>query len=132
MTDRAPTLTLAIPALNESAIILGNVAELERWMAENLPEVEFEILVIDDGSTDGMGEMLDRAAADDPRLRVVHHPRNLGRGRAIRTAMEYSDGAWLIALDADLSYSPEHILGVICPLLHHHPWILAVSTLQNP
>lgn len=116
MTDHAPKLTLAIPALNESAIILGNIAELGRWMGENLPEIDFEILVIDDGSTDGMGDMLDRAASADPRVRVVHHPRNLGRGRAIRTAMENSGGSWLIALDADLSYSPDHIPALLAPL----------------
>lgn len=111
-----PTLTLAIPALNESAIILDNAAELAVWMAEHLPDVSFEILVIDDGSTDGMGELLDRASQADDKLRVVHHPQNLGRGRGVRTAMREARGQFLIVLDADLSYGPEHIPALLQPL----------------
>lgn len=112
----APMLTLAIPALNESAIILENAAELKGWMTQNLPEVPFEILVIDDGSTDGMGDLLEAAAAEDPRLRVVHHVQNMGRGRGVRTAMAESDSDYLIVLDADLSYGPEHIPALLEPL----------------
>lgn len=109
-------LTLAVPAFNESAIIMGNVAELKRWMGENMPETSFEILVIDDGSTDGMGELLDWMAANDTQLRVAHHPRNMGRGRGVRTAMRESRSAYMIALDADLSYGPDHIPALLAPL----------------
>lgn len=112
----SPTLTLAIPALNESAIILKHVDELTSWMGANLPDVSFEILVVNDGSTDGMGELLESAADGDPVLRVAHHAQNMGRGRGVRTAMTESKGDYLIVLDADLSYGPEHIPALLEPL----------------
>lgn len=117
MTKEEPvTLTLAIPALNEAPIIMGNVNELKHWMAENLPDLIFEVLIIDDGSTDGMGELLDEEALCDKHLRVVHHSVNMGRGHGVRTAMKASRGEYLIVLDADLSYGPEHIPALLEPL----------------
>lgn len=127
MTDKL-MLTLAIPALNESSIILGNVKELKGWMEANLPDVSFEILVINDGSTDGMGELLDQAAAADPQVRVAHHAQNLGRGRAVRTGMADSTSDYLIVLDADLSYGPEHIPDLLDPLRRNR----ADVTLASP
>lgn len=112
-----PTLSLVIPALNESKIIMTHVRELQGWMAKNLPDLIYEILVINDGSTDGMGEMLEAECANDPTLRVLHHPVNMGRGRAVRTGMEGSESDYLIALDADLSYGPDHIKALLEPLM---------------
>ncbi len=116
MPANIPTLTLAIPALNENAIILENVAELKAWMRENMATTSFEIIVINDGSTDGMGERLDAAALEDDELRVVHHPSNFGRGRGVRTAMRSAKGDFLIVLDADLSYAPDHVPALLEPL----------------
>jgi glycosyltransferase involved in cell wall biosynthesis len=109
-------LSLIIPAYNEAAIILRNVEEVGRWMAEKEPQLAYEIVVVDDGSTDGMGELLDECARTDPRLRVAHHNGNRGRGRAIRTGFEQSAGRYVICLDADLSYSPDHIPALLEPL----------------
>src|SRR3954471_17880093 len=109
-------LSLIIPAYNESAIILRNVEEIERWMAEHQPEIAYDIVVIDDGSTDGTGEVLNERAKTDPRLKPLHHNGNRGRGRAIRTGFEQSSGRFVICLDADLSYSPEHIPRLLEPL----------------
>jgi glycosyltransferase involved in cell wall biosynthesis len=109
-------LSLIIPAYNESAIILRNVEEIERWMAEHQPQIGYEILVIDDGSTDGTGALLDERAKTDPRLKPLHHNGNRGRGRAIRTGFEQSTGRFIICLDADLSYSPDHIPRLLEPL----------------
>lgn len=128
MSDTPPMLTLAIPALNESSIILDNVVELKRWMGEHLPEVTFEILIIDDGSTDGMDQLLQDASASDPHLRVAHHAQNMGRGRAVRTAMAETESDYLIVLDADLSYGPEHIPALLGPLRENR----ADLTLASP
>ena len=113
----SPQLSLAIPALNESRIIIAHVHELHAWMSEQLPEISYEVIVINDGSTDGMAEILEKECESDPSLRVLHHPVNMGRGRAIRTAIENSQSDYLIALDADLSYSPDHIKTLLEPLM---------------
>lgn len=109
-------LSLIIPAFNESAIIERNVGELERWLGENMPGLDYEILVVDDGSTDGTGALVEQLGKSRPRVRVSYHPWNQGRGRAIRTGFDDSRGAYVICLDADLSYSPEHIISLLEPL----------------
>ncbi len=111
-----PELTLLIPAFNESPIILENVDELAGWMKKYQPEIEFEILVVDDGSTDGMGELLVKASRENPWLRVAHHEVNRGRGRGVRTGFEAALGSYIICLDADLSYTPDHIPALLDPL----------------
>ena len=124
-------LTLVIPALNESSIILGNVDELSEWLNQHQPNISYEILVIDDGSTDGMSKLLDEALNSRKWLKVIHHSRNMGRGKGVRSGFENSSGQYIICLDADFSYSPEHIPLLLEPLLSddaditlasaHHP-----------
>ena len=109
-------LSLIIPAYNESAIILRNVEEIEEWMSRHQPDIDYEIVVIDDGSTDAMGQLIDERAKTDTRLRALHHNGNRGRGRAIRTGFEGSAGRYVICLDADLSYAPDHIPRLLDPL----------------
>lgn len=109
-------LSLIIPAFNESAIILRNIGELRSWMGEQLPDIRYEIIVIDDGSTDSMGDLVELALPSIPELRLARHQRNMGRGRGIRTGFEQARGRYLICLDADLSYAPYHIGRLLEPL----------------
>lgn len=109
-------ISIAVPAFNEADIILKNVREIETFMGENLPNLSYELVVVNDGSTDGMGELLDTYEEQSPHFRVIHHPYNMGRGRAVRTAMNSTNSDFLIVLDADLSYSPEHIPLLLGPL----------------
>ncbi|ETR76445.1 hypothetical protein X566_17605 [Afipia sp. P52-10] len=114
--DGGIILSLIIPAYNESSIILRNIEEIEGWMKENMPDLAYEIVVVDDGSTDAMGQLIDERAKNDPLLRPLHHKGNKGRGRAIRTGFSGSRGKYVICLDADLSYSPKHIPHLLKPL----------------
>jgi len=112
-----PELSLVITAFNESSIIIENIDELSSWMIDNCPGVSYEIVIVDDGSTDGMADLLDEARVNRPWLVVAYHPVNLGRGRGVRTGFVASSGRYVICLDADLSYSPEHIPKLLEPLV---------------
>jgi glycosyltransferase involved in cell wall biosynthesis len=76
---------------------------------------ETEFVVVDDGSRDQTAEIL--ARLDDPRLRVIVHPRNQGKGAAIRTAVAAASGDYMVILDADLEYDPEDIPKLLEPVL---------------
>lgn len=109
-------LTLLVPAYNEASTIAATIAELADYMARELPHWRYEILVVDDGSQDETRETLEAQKQARPELRVVHHRRNFGRGRAIRTGFQHARGQYIVVLDADLSYDPPHIARLVEPL----------------
>lgn len=87
-------VTLLIPVFNEAAVVRLVLEELRARVAE-LPG-EWEVLVVDDGSTDGTGEVL----AGLP-VRVLRHDRNSGKLAALLSGMAEADGDWLICMDGD-------------------------------
>ena len=111
-----PELTIAIPAYNEETKILNCLQQVDLWLRANLKGVKYEILVIDDGSVDKTSELLADIQKSVETIRVVHHRQNFGRGRAIRTAFSNSQSDILVCLDADLSYSPDHIASLYYPI----------------
>jgi glycosyltransferase involved in cell wall biosynthesis len=92
-------LSVLIPAYNE----VGTIDEILRLVAAE--KTEKEIIVVDDGSSDGTREKLAAWDGKDG-IRVILHPRNMGKGCAVRTAMEAARGEILIIQDADLEYDP--------------------------
>lgn len=100
--DATTQLSLVIPAYNEEAVIGQAVREAEAALAAVFDH--FEILVIDDGSTDGTAEVVEALLADAPHTKLLRHPVNRGYGAALRTGFE---AAWfdLIAFtDADCQF----------------------------
>jgi len=74
-----------------------------------------EIIVVDDGSNDGTRDVLQQL--DDSTLRVVYHPKNRGKGAAIRTGLEYVTGDLVLIQDADLEYDPDDWPKLLNPVL---------------
>jgi glycosyltransferase involved in cell wall biosynthesis len=99
--------TVIVPAFNEAPVMPDLVRELrEAFTRHNL---EGDVVLVDDGSTDGTAEAAEKAAAGWSRFRVLRHKRNLGKTEAIMTGAEASNGAHLVLLDADLQHSPDEI-----------------------
>ena len=104
------TLSILIPVYNEKATVL----ELLRRVEAVTLSVSKEIIVVDDGSTDGTREILKGLGA---RAKVVLHETNRGKGAAVRTALSHSTGDLVIIQDADLEYDPADYPGLLVPLL---------------
>lgn len=93
-------LSIIIPCYNEE----NTIAEILRQINElNLDK---EIIVVDDGSTDGSGEKLENLKKKFE-FKLLYHKENLGKGQAIKTALNFTSGDYTIIQDADLEYNPE-------------------------
>lgn len=108
------SLTVLVPAYNESATI---VAALERLWAVDIP-VEYEIIVIDDASTDGTGTLVSAVRDRSPYpLTLLTHERNRGKTAALRTGLQSATGTFTLIYDADLEYDPADIPALLAPVL---------------
>jgi len=104
-------LSVIVPVYNERNTV---VEVLRRIRAVRLP-VAIEIIVVDDGSTDGTGKVL--STLEDSTVRILRHPENLGKGAAIRTALDKASGDLVLIQDADLEYDPEDWPKLLDPVL---------------
>jgi hypothetical protein len=102
-------VSVLIPAYNEAAIIERTLSTVRDHLSARSDSYTWEILVVDDGSTDGTGALADAFAAGDERVRVLHHRTNFGLGQALRYGFAQAHGDVVVTLDADLTYSVDHI-----------------------
>jgi len=101
-----------MPVYNERATLASAVKDV---LNVNFP-CEMELVIVDDGSTDGTRDLYEQWAAE-PRLSVHMHDRNRGKGAAIATAAAVATGDYVIMCDADLEYSPSEIPRLLAPVL---------------
>jgi glycosyltransferase involved in cell wall biosynthesis len=104
-------LSILMPVYNEEARVAHAV---KQCLDVDYP-CEIELVVVDDGSRDATAEILGRVA--DPRVRIFVHPRNRGKGAAIRTAVDNATGDYMVIFDADLEYDPQDIPMLLEPVL---------------
>jgi glycosyltransferase involved in cell wall biosynthesis len=109
----ADRLSIIVPVYNEVAT---SRAVIDRLLAVDLP-LPREILVVNDGSTDGTGKVLDQAVADGLPITVVHAARNGGKGSAIREGLRQATGSIVAIQDADLELDPAQLAILIRPIL---------------
>jgi glycosyltransferase involved in cell wall biosynthesis len=110
-----PTLSILVPLYNEEEFI-GPL--LERVLAAPLPPgLAREIVVVDDGSTDGSAEIAEALAAEHAEIRLIRHQRNRGKGAAVKTALAAASGEFAVVQDADLEYDPREYPKLLNPLL---------------
>ena len=117
MPDVWPRLSVVIPAGTEAASLESAVATLSQ---QDYPELE--IILVDDRSTDGTGELIDRLARQDPRIRTVHVetlPQGwLGKVHALHRGVEQARGDWLLFTDADVHFAAGTLRRAIALVLH--------------
>ena len=104
-------LSIVIPVYNE-------IETLEKLLDKvRAVDIEKEIILVDDGSTDGSREILKRLQTEDPSLKVVLHSRNQGKGVSLRTGFKEATGDYIIIQDADLEYDPQDYFKLLRPVL---------------
>jgi glycosyltransferase involved in cell wall biosynthesis len=98
---------VVVPAYNEAPMVPELISGLKKAFQEF--ELEGEVILVDDGSDDGTGELAEREGEGWANLRVLRHRTNLGKTEALVTAAEATDRAYLVLFDADLQHLPEEI-----------------------
>ena len=111
-------LSILIPVYNERAVVERSLAQV---LAAPLPEeMDRELIIVDDCSTDGTSKILEKVAQQDQRIRLFRHPVNRGKGAAVRTAIQHASGDFCVVQDADLEYDPAEYPRLLKPLLEGH------------
>ncbi len=116
VTHESVSLTVVTPVFNERHVVeasLRRVLELRHPIIRSL-----QLIIVDDQSTDGSFEVLQRIAAEDPRVILLRNPRNMGKGAALRAGFERAEGEVTIVHDADLEYNPADIPALLVPFVN--------------
>jgi glycosyltransferase involved in cell wall biosynthesis len=106
-------VSILMPCYQLAAAIGGNI---DRVVAATAAEPGVELVVADDGSTDGTLEEVERAAARHPNVLVVANPQNAGKARALQRAFAASTGEIVVFLDGDLDLPPEQVPAMVAEL----------------
>jgi glycosyltransferase involved in cell wall biosynthesis len=107
-------LSILIPVFNEANTV---VQVLETVCQADSGGLEKELIVVDDGSTDGTTDILRKLDAAKYSARIYFHEKNMGKGAALRTAQGYAEGDIILIQDADLEYSPKEYPELLQPIL---------------
>jgi len=102
-------LSVLIPVYNEKSTIQEIVKRVKDT------DLVYEVIIVDDGSSDGTREIL-KEIEQDPMVRVILHEKNAGKGAALRTAIQAATGEVLLIQDADLEYHPKEYPGLLQPI----------------
>jgi glycosyltransferase involved in cell wall biosynthesis len=124
---RLPGLSVFLPCHNEAA----NLERVVRGFFEQLPRFadRFEVIIVDDGSGDATGEIADRLAASDSRVKVVHHPLNRGYGGAVISGVRAATLPFVLLADGDGQFDPSDI-GRLAVLAATHDLVVGRRTLR--
>ncbi|OHB75413.1 MAG: hypothetical protein A2W31_07405 [Planctomycetes bacterium RBG_16_64_10] len=121
---RPPRFAVVIPCFNEQQALMETLATLRHHLRNTGP---YELIVVNDGSTDRTAELLAAAVRQDPDLKVLTHPRNRGYGAALKTAIAATSAELIVITDADGTYPQERIVDLLV-LAQHVDMVVGART----
>lgn len=104
-----PTVTILLPAYNEAAIINDSLTILCDYMSTLNDKYQWDILIVNDGSKDATGRLAEELAHTLPNISVHHNKVNKNLGGALRCGFKVAKGEYIVVLDIDLSFGPDHV-----------------------
>lgn len=122
-----PLVSVVVPAYNEARIIIDSLEQLTAYLETLEDRYRWELILVDDGSTDGTGDIAEVYAKRRPGVRVLRHNVNFRLGQALRYAFGQARGDYVVTIDCDLSYAPDHIGLLLDALREHHAKIAVAS-----
>jgi glycosyltransferase involved in cell wall biosynthesis len=121
-------LSILIPVFNEAKTIVPVLEMVSRAPTAGL---EKELVIVDDGSTDGTREILEKLDGAEYSAKIYFHAKNQGKGAALRTAQSHATGDVILIQDADMEYSPEEYPNLLKPILDGHADVVYGSRLSG-
>jgi glycosyltransferase involved in cell wall biosynthesis len=125
--DPRPLVSVVVPAYNEALKLMGSLTAIYNYLGTLHDQYRFELLVVDDGSTDETGDIADAFAKTHTGVIVLHHRVNFRLGQALQYAIGQSKGAYVVTFDSDLSYSVDHIGRLLDALSEQHARVAVAS-----
>ena len=125
--EDCPLVSIIVPAYNEEALLAENLSELHAYLESPDRDFDWELLVINDGSSDNTGAIADEFAQSKANVRVLHHPSNFGLGQALKFGFANTSGDYVITMDVDLSYDTQHIDELLAKIRESHAKIVLAS-----
>jgi glycosyltransferase involved in cell wall biosynthesis len=122
-----PLVSVIVPAYNEEAILVESLTRLTEHLASLEDRYRWELVVVNDGSTDDTGQLAESFAATRPNIRILHHHVNFRLGQALRYAFNSTRGDYVAVIDCDLSYDPEHLTRMLYAIEDSHARIVIAS-----
>ena len=123
-------ITILVPVYNEINSLKQVLDKLERT---DICSLEKEIIIVDDGSKDGTRELLEEIEKNPPsdRIKIYYHSKNMGKGAALRTALNYASGDIIAIQDADLEYDPDEYASLISLIIDNKADVVYGSRLSG-
>jgi glycosyltransferase involved in cell wall biosynthesis len=122
-----PLVTVVVPAYNEALLLMGSLTAIHEHMQGLTDRYRFEMLIVDDGSTDETPAIAAAFAASRPHVRLLRHKVNFRLGQTLRYAFSESRGDYVVVIDSDLSYSVDHISRMLETMETEHARVVIAS-----
>jgi glycosyltransferase involved in cell wall biosynthesis len=126
-SDHRPFISVVLPCYNEEAILTNNLNTIVRYLDSRKDKYSWEIVLINDGSTDDTKRIALEFAQTNERVKVINHPVNLNLGQALQTGFRHSSGEVIVVYDIDLSYHVDHIEAMVETLIEKNADLVIAS-----